>query len=273
MGSQAHTLRDYNKPPVIETVLSIQFAPIQGLSIPHLGLYWAKIRQNYPHAEIRPPLGQTKEEFTSRTRKRADLGLEMVTEPSLRCWFTHSDMNQLIQVQKDRFIYNWKKSKETETYPRYEKIKERCLLEWEYFIAFLHEEGLSRPEANQCEVTYVNHIEYEQGWRTFGELNKVIAPWSGECSGKFLPAPESVGINASYVLRNNEGRLYISMEPVIRANDAKEVLQLTLTARGGPSSSTTEDIFRWLDLGREWVVEGFTDFTTTAFHNRWGRTK
>nr|WP_281719505.1 TIGR04255 family protein [Nitrosomonas nitrosa] len=273
MNSEVHTIRDYNAPPVIETVLSIQFAPIHGLSLLHFGLYWAKIRRDYPQSELRPALGQTREEFGSRTRRAPDFGLEVVTEPALRCWFTHSDMNQLIQIQKDRFIYNWKKANDTEAYPRYERIKERCLLEWGRFIAFLEEENLGKPEANQCEVTYVNHIDYEQGWKSFGELSKLISPWSGNYSGTFLPVPETIGLNASYILRNNQGRLYVSMQPVIRAKDAKEVLQLTFTARGGPSSSTTEDIFRWLDLGREWVVEGFTDFTTSAFHERWGRTK
>jgi len=178
VSPQAHTIRDFNKPPVIETVLSIQFAPIHSLSILHAGLYWAKIRENYPEAAVRPPLGQAKEEFSSRNRKKPEFGFEVITEPSLRCWFTHRDMNQLIQVQKDRFIYNWKKANDTETYPRYERIKEKCLLEWKGFLEFLAEEHLGAPEANQCEVTYVNHIEYGQGWKTFGELNNVIAPLS-----------------------------------------------------------------------------------------------
>ena len=182
-------------------------------------------------------------------------------------------MNQLIQVQKDRFIYNWKKASDTEIYPRYEKIREKCLVEWNRFLDFLKHENLGRPDANQCEVTYVNHIDYEQGWKTFGELNRIISPWSGNYSGSFLPVPETVGLNVSYVLHNNQGRLYISMQPVIRARDAKEVLQLSLTARGAPHSSKTEDIFAWIDLGREWVVEGFTDFTTSTFHQRWERTK
>jgi uncharacterized protein (TIGR04255 family) len=271
-SSQAHTIRDYDKPPVIETVLSIQFTPIHEFTVLLFGIFWNKIRKEYPHSEFRPPLGQTKEEF-GKFPKSSDLGFELVTEPSIRCWFVHADRNQLIQIQKDRFIYNWKKASDEEEYPRYERIKERCLFEWNRFLEFLEEEKLGKPAANQCEVTYVNHIDYEKGWKTFGELSKLISPWSGSYSGTFLPMPETVGLNVSYLLRENQGRLYISMQSVIRARDAKEVLQLSLTARGAPASSTTDDIFRWLDVGHEWVVEGFTDFTTPAFHQRWGRTK
>ena len=36
------------------------------------------------------------------------------------------------------------------------------------------------------------------------------------------------------------------------------------------SSSKTEDVFNWLDLGRKWIVQGFTDFTTDEMHREWG---
>jgi hypothetical protein len=71
-------------------------------------------------------------------------------------------------------------------------------------------------------------------------------------------------------MQHNQGRLYISLQPVIRARDAMEVLQLNLTARGAPASSKTDDAFEWLDLGRQSIVEGFTDFTTEEMHNLWG---
>ncbi|ULA59829.1 MAG: hypothetical protein LZF60_160159 [Nitrospira sp.] len=273
VGAQAHSIRDYSKPPVIETVISVQFLPVKGLSNLLFGLYWRKIRSEFPHSELRPPLGQVTEEFGSRSRRLVNFGIEVTQEPDLRCWFLDSGRNQIIQVQRDRFIYNWQKVSGNEIYPRYETIREKFLAEWGRFIEFLGEEKLSVPVVNQCEVTYVNHIEYDQGWKTFGELDKVISPWSGKYSGNFLPAPEKVGLSSSYILPDNQGRLHVSMQPVIRTRDAREVLQLSLTARGAPASSDTKDIMRWIDLGRQWVVEGFTDFTTAEFHALWERKK
>ena len=75
----------------------------------------------------------------------------------------------------------------------------------------------------------------------------------------------------SYCLEENAGRLYVAFIPVIRARDGKEVLQMTLTARGAPKSSSDEDVFGWLDLGRKWIVRGFADFTTAEMHNIWGK--
>ena len=51
-----------------------------------------------------------------------------------------------------------------------------------------------------------------------------------------------------------------------------EVLQLDVSATGRPTSSKTPDILEWLDLGREWVVKGFADFTTPEMHMKWRRT-
>ena len=80
-------------------------------------------------------------------------------------------------------------------------------------------------------------------------------------------------MTVNYLLPANQGRMYVSLEPVLRARDAKEVLQLNLTVRGAPSSSDEAVVLQWLDVGRQWVVEGFTDFTTDAMHKLWGRSK
>lgn len=274
MSSQPHTIRDFAAPPVIETVLSVQFAPIQKLSIAHFGLYWEKIRREFTRAEARPALGHIMENFApGAVSGMPQFGFELISEPTIRCWFLDEPGNQILQVQKDRFIYNWQMVSGKETYPRYENVCAKFEEEWKRFGTFLKEERLGTPEVNQCEVTCVNHIEYEQGWKSFGELNKVIACWSGSYSGTFLQAPERVSLNVVYLLPDNQGRLHLSLQPVIRARDAREVLQLNLTARGAPSSSETADILRWLDTGRTWVVEGFTDFTTKEMHRLWGRTK
>jgi hypothetical protein len=72
---------------------------------------------------------------------------------------------------------------------------------------------------------------------------------------------------------NNQGRLPIKLQSAIRHADAKEILQLTLTARGRPASSSLDHVRRWFDLGREWVVQGFADFTTAKMHQLWRRKK
>lgn len=63
----------------------------------------------------------------------------------------------------------------------------------------------------------------------------------------------------------------VQILPVIRADDGKEILQLSLTALCRPRSQLDVDLLGALDVGREWVVRGFTDFTSREMHEVWKR--
>jgi uncharacterized protein (TIGR04255 family) len=271
-ANTASTLPEFADPPVNETVLSIQFAPISGFGIPHLGLYWARIREAFGRFEVQPALASVTEQFGEPIAiHRTRIGIQLLQQPDVRCWFLDASGCRMLQVQRDRFIHNWRQVTGEEQYPRYPSVRQTLETEWARFCDFLHSEKLGAPSVNQCEVTYVNHLEYGRGWKGYGELAKALAAWSGEGSDHFLPAPERASMELHYGLPNDAGRLHISVEPVIRRRDSKEILQLALTARGAPRSSSASDIFAWMDLGREWVVRGFADFTTSTMHRLWGR--
>ena len=127
---------------------------------------------------------------------------------------------------------------------------------------------------NQCEVTYVNHIPIgdaaESGRRVL----------RGHAQDPFRDRGSSHGLSAGirshdaerrYLMPDKKGRLYVTVQPVVRKDDRRPVLQLTLTARGRPDSASTEDVLRWFDLGHEWIVRGFADLTTADMHRRWER--
>jgi hypothetical protein len=63
------------------------------------------------------------------------------------------------------------------------------------------------------------------------------------------------------------------MQPAIRRKDAKEILRVSITARGRPVSSELHDIEDWFDLGHEWIVRGFADITTGEMHKHWRKTQ
>ncbi len=265
-------LPDFAAPPVDETALSIQFSPIQGFDILHFGLFWEKVRGEYPKFEIQPPIANLTELFDTGSRAGNQVGFKLVDTPEIRCWFLDESKNRLVQVQRDRFVHNWRKITGSEPYPRYPIQRANLEKEWNRFCLFLREEKLETPKVNQCEVTYVNHIEYGKGWKDYSELDKVIATLATpKKRHRFLPDPERINMQVTYRLENNAGRLHVAFLPVIRVRDGEEVLQMTLTARGAPASSSVGDIFSWLDLGRKWVVRGFADFTTAEIQKVWGR--
>jgi uncharacterized protein (TIGR04255 family) len=264
-------LPDFLHPPVDEVALSIQFPPIPGFNLQHFGAYWQGIRADFPRFEVQQPIPNVTETFGPNPL-RHQLKLALLPLPEIRAWYIAQTGTNLIQIQRDRFVYNWRKVTGAEMYPRYPAIREALEREWRRFCGFLKDEGLQRPKVDQCEVVYVNNIEYGRGWNGYGELDKVIATLATPRSNaRFLPNPEQVSMQVVYRLEEDAGRLYVQFNPVIRGRDGKEVLQMSLTARGAPKFAEDRDVFAWLDLGRKWVVRGFADFTAQGMHQVWGK--
>jgi uncharacterized protein (TIGR04255 family) len=271
MDSAGRVLPDFAKPPVVETVLDVCFAPLAAWGIPHFGLFWQSIREEYPTFKDQPPIIFQREGFGEKALQPLTIAFEVMNLPEARCWFEDISGARLIQVQHDRFIHNWRRTDEHKEYPRYKQvIRPAFEKEWKRFCGFLEREQIMLPDVQQCEVQYINHIELS-GWSSFADLIDALGEWPGTRGKEFLPIPENMSFSTSYLMPGNAGRLRIIMQPAIRSADGKPVVQLNLIARGRPSSSSTEDILNWFDVGREWIVRGFTDFTSQRMHQTWER--
>ena len=262
----------FRNPPVIETLLSVQFVPLPRLDLPYFGLFWSDIRSSYPHQEVKPPLAPVVEEFPL-VPKAPTVGIQVSSEPDARFWFINESGTELIQIQRDRFIRNWRWADTGKHYPGYDELRPRFEHDWRMFVRFLDREHLGAPDVNQCEVTYVNHIELGMGWRSFGDPSPIlslVAPRPGRST--FLPDPEMLLVNATYAMPDQGGRVHVAAQPALRRSDGKEVLQVTLTARGRPRSSDLQDLVTWFNDGHEWIVNGFVDITTPTMQDEvWHR--
>ena len=265
-------LPSYDRPPVDETALSIQFDSLVGFDIPHFGVYWTRIRDRFPRIESHPPIPNVIEQFGEWRPQASSMGFTFASMPEVRCWFLDQPGNRLLQLQRDRLVYNWRRVTGTEEYPRYPSIRDSLVTEWKRFCQFAEEENLGSPKATQCEAIYVNQIEYGDGWKNYGELHKVVNTFSAAKSASFLSAPERMSMQMSYAVEQLAGRLHVQFVPVIRTRDGKEVLQMTLTTRGAPASPAPEDIIAWLDKARACIVRCFSEFTTDEMQERWGKT-
>lgn len=263
-------LPDFDDPPVVETVLGVEFEPLQKWSVPHFGVFWKEIEAEYPRFEIQPPLDSRIERFGDDLKKPPGLRIELLQEPKVRCWFHDTTNTRLIQVQPDRFVHNWRKHVVAEPYPHYENIRPVFAKEWARFCEFTSKHKLGTPVVIQCEVSYVNHIDQGKGWTSLADVGKVVNFW-GDGARTFLPAPETVLAKCAFQMPGQDGRLHVDLQHAIRNVDLQEILQLTLTARGRPQGGKLADILAWMDRAREWVVQGFADITTPRMHYIWKR--
>jgi hypothetical protein len=130
------------------------------------------------------------------------------------------------------------------------------------FQLFLHEVGLGTPEMFQYELTYVNHIPQGDGWTKVDDLGKVFPDFSWRVgTHRFLPQPERINWQTSFVLPNRAGRLHMTIRRGIRRTDGHPLLLFELTARGIGSDKSPEGMWAWFDLAHDWIVLGFADLT------------
>jgi uncharacterized protein (TIGR04255 family) len=256
----------FGAPPVVETVIGVEFPPLAGWGIPHIGLYWAEIREAFPSFEIQPALSSQIERFGADAKRRARFVLELGDPSRPRCWFVNSESTRLLQLQDTRFILNWRKAVATAEYPRFDTLLDQFLEEWARFAAFLKRTGLPMPQP----MPYVDHLPQGDGWKTYADLPSVLPAWAGLPDGDWQ-RPEAVAFNARYVLPENRGRLHIAAQPAIRNEDGREVVQLSFTARGAPNEAGPESLKEWFDFAHGFAFRAFLAFTSGEMHRRWKR--
>ena len=270
MPKRKRTLPDYDNPPVTEVVISVQFDKLNKFGIVHPGLYWNRIRKNYPKFEEHPPLQSIFEKFDDKEPQVQEV--EFSTVPPLpRIWFLDESGNRLVQLQSTRFIHNWRKITGEEDYPRYERIRKEFSELWKDFLNFVSEQKLGEVKPNHWELTYVNHIQKGDGWNSPKDLGKLFPCMSDHNKESFLPEPEHINFKSVYIFPKVLGRLYISFASALRRSDLADIIRLDLTARGRLDSPDTSSIMCGLDNGHEWIVRGFTDFTSSEAHKIWKR--
>src|SRR5579872_2518291 len=103
MASNPEPLPEYDRPPVSEVLLSVAFAPLAQWNAAYGGLYWSRIRKEYPKVEALPPLPNQIEQFGAGFWAIPGVHFEMAIPDITRFLFIADPGNELFQVQRDRF--------------------------------------------------------------------------------------------------------------------------------------------------------------------------
>lgn len=268
---------DFLNPPIVEVALDVQFQPIKGLNTPRLGLLWQRFKSKYPRVEEHPSLGRMEERLGVHPPTTSSVHVGFFESlPLPRLWFLNPEGTELIQVQRDRFVHNWRKVGAGDAYPRYERIRETFSRELERFTGFLAEEDLGAITPDLCELTYINHIVSGAGWQDHGDIHAILAGWHPPQKDPLLPKPENASFSAQYVIadeaRRSLGRLYVDVAPAFRTGDNKPMYVMRLRARGRPQAPGVDGALQLLDVGRDWIVRAFLTLTTSKMQRTWGVT-
>ncbi|MBP7861672.1 TIGR04255 family protein [bacterium] len=269
-NSNSRKLPSFKKPPLTEVVCSFRFKYLERLFAPFLGTYWEQIKGVYSAMEEKPPIA-------SIATDGAEFGLqddlELVLNP--RIWFINPENNALIQVQRNRFIHNWRKKDEQAQYPRYRNVSAEFFARFEEFERFLKNFDIGSLDPLEYELTYVNHIPLGDCWDSLDDLSGVLKSFKAK-SWKTEKLNELRGFSwtSNYELPDANGLLISKVQSAVRNSDKKKFLQFSIIARGIDKNRSVAQMKPWFDLAHEWIVDGFSDLTSDAIQdNVWVREK
>lgn len=268
-------LPDFTSPPLNEVVLSIQFATLTGLNSLRMGLFWERVRAQYPAVSEQPTIAAAFETFGIPNQVAQSVQIEaFLTPPLSRYWFERPNAPDLLQIQQDRILHNWRQQTDnSRVYPRYEAVKASLEKELEIFQQWLAEEKIGEIKPNQCEVTYVNVIP--TGDDRYAHLEKITPLWAGAFSDGHPNVLERAHVQTAFLFSIDgapAGRVYANFQPAFLPSDRSSVIRLEITARGRPKGESITDALSFLDVERDQVVRTFAAVTTKEMHKVWGRT-
>ncbi len=256
-------LPNYARPPVVEVAISIFFRALKGLQTAHYGRFWS----------LNPEYARTEDQVPILENPFGGFSLEASLLPPLRrVFFVTQDNNYVMQLQPDFFAHNWRKVKAEDQYPSFEKAKDMLVSQWKKFKEFVEDEKLGQISVTRYDVTYVNHLaeesmgKFPDALEKFSPLIKLREP----AAEHFLPSPKTFQCDLQFEIAQDRGTLGVSFKHGTRAIDARDVMQMDLSARmkANEDDSNLSDA---LETAHEWIVRGFTDLTSKQAHELWER--
>lgn len=261
-------LPDFERPPLHEVVVGVQFRPPRGYQQIRAGEVWGLFKDQYPDVEEHPPIPPTFETFGRPQPSQPNIQVVQGASHD-RFWFVSPSKNELLQFQNDRLLHNWRKVESSEeVYPRFEAMIQKFndeLKKLESYFSRLHQQSL---DITQCEVSYINHIsKIDEKTGVFGHSYLVFLNFCESNPDDFFTIFRMVVRDAGGA---PVGRLICECRTALDSRE-RELIVFTLTVRGAPKTPTIESGLAFLEFGRKTVVNAFASMTTASAHQAWRR--
>ncbi len=269
----------FERAPVVERVLGVQFQPIPGFHTGLLGAFWKSLGDQWPSVSDAHVIESQYVGFdVDRFWGMPSVSLRLVETPPCRLQMLNRQGDRMIQLQNGRFHLNWKGASGV-GYPRYPQIRLEFDQHFDLLLKFLRSELNVSPTIELWEVTYLNHLPRSTVWDDPSDWQSLFPPLAqpsaavmeSASNGEAGLSLETFGGTWQYEISPKKGRLHIELRHGRHERaDADELLVLALTARGMLQGSTTDEIHQGLDLGRFVIAHAFKSITSEKAHAYWG---
>ncbi len=250
--------------PLTEVICGITFDAPDFASV-HFGLYWQSIQARYPS-------------LPKDTQPIGEIPLLAIPPKLRRVWFESIDQAKVVQLQADKFLYNWRKVDQSVEYPHFQDVYQGFAAEWQHFEAWWRQlwqaqqaaptfPGLDPIRAAQYELTYLNQIGHELGWHSAADTQRIFKFLAGNWGDFPLSQPNAHQFNLEFALPEGMGTLAISISQGIELANNQPVLICELTAR---SADAMRPIAGWFEAAHESMVQSFLHLLNEDVKTAWG---
>jgi uncharacterized protein (TIGR04255 family) len=239
----------YKNPPVTEVVLEVGFEPLQTMKIPHYGLYWENIKNDFPSCTHVPFLGNP-------------VGIgepETGGIPLPRVWLMHKNDDYLIQLQKNLFIFNWRKPKNID-YPGFKVIEPQFYEYLDRFEQFCSQNDLGDINPIHYELKYVDHFPITKGWSDIKDFFPDIS-WRND-KNRYLQDINAFQWIAEIPMKKKKyGSITILAYKGSTGPQHTPGYILETSVRGEVASQQSLKRETWFDEAHQALTKTFEDFT------------
>ncbi|MDI9313624.1 MAG: TIGR04255 family protein [Hydrotalea sp.] len=260
MSKLNNPLPSFDKPPVVEVVVGINFSKellIDEFDIVNIfNEMGGKDKFEYRRLPLDMPTTIGQQPFN----------INFSNMPQLpKYWLQNKEnKNEIIQFQKDKFIYNWTKQNDQSAYIRYEKVIENFFNYYNKINQYIIKEK-TEIIPSILELAYVNLIDIPDN---YSEVFKDVS-WNKD-GKEILREPFTVNLNYNFIIEDlNKSFMSVVVASVQLAKDGRNMLKCDLSVRGTPKDKN--NLVEWYDGARDAIVKGFAEITTDRMHKLWER--
>lgn len=265
---------DFSAPPINEVLIGKVYEPRFDLTIPYFGKFWELIEDEFPKCQHAVAIGDS----------ISGGDFQLAVDPALgtvlpRVWFIGNEATRLLQLQQDRFYFDWRQLPDKSSeYIRFKSIFESYRKYEDILSSFVASQLGNNLVPTRYDLTYVNVFKQGSEWSQLSDLSSLLKGFDFISSHKNIGSVGRCAVRLEFKMSNCPGSLNLTILSGRSANPNNTNqnnqlirMELAATCAVGALSGATED--DWFHLAHEAIVNGFCELTTeTAQQRYWKRT-
>jgi len=248
--------REEIRVPLNEVAYGTRFvAP--DFDVVHFGEYYQLVKDEFLKRQMVPAIARP---------SAISQGVPTIELSALpRVWFIQA--SRLIQLQTDRFIYNWRRLDDSEEkYPGFQDLSAEFRKRWSQFLEFSERSFAIPLMLEELSLTYVNQIHEDE---------RTTSPMFAFRNEAFdMPHPELWISQLRFVEADGNMRITVGARPSIHVSTQARITQLDMTVESiAAPSNKVEDVYRWFDEAHALVHRAFKNLVAHEWRALWGFTE